>query len=221
MTALGSRKVRPTKEFGHHPQFTEHAESELITINELAAQVGLTTRTIRSYHARGLLPPPTRRGRTPYYDPTHVARMRSILRWQNSGLPLEAIRVLLDPDRVIGELSNIDNLIAGALRAYPDLAHPLIHAGVLRRLPDGTLRVIGARAVLAAFMVGRSGLGVVSALRIIADSVPEVLPYTQATWLRIQQIKHGHLTYDVDEESMVGLSIEVLRLCLTRLAREG
>lgn len=67
----------------------------VLTIDELARETGLTVRNVRSHHARGLLPPPEVRGRTGYYGPEHVARLRLIQRLQNEGMKLSGIKRLL------------------------------------------------------------------------------------------------------------------------------
>jgi DNA-binding transcriptional MerR regulator len=67
----------------------------MLTIDELARETGLTVRNVRSHHARGLLPPPEVRGRTGYYGPEHVERLRLIVQLQSEGLKLEGIKRLL------------------------------------------------------------------------------------------------------------------------------
>ncbi|WP_024799338.1 MerR family transcriptional regulator [Nocardia sp. BMG51109] len=48
-------------------------------IDELARAAGTTSRNVRAYQERGLLPPPSRRsGRALIYDDTHLARLRII-----------------------------------------------------------------------------------------------------------------------------------------------
>ena len=48
-------------------------------IDELARAVGTTSRNVRAYQERGLLPPPARRsGRALIYDDTHLARLQII-----------------------------------------------------------------------------------------------------------------------------------------------
>ena len=49
-----------------------------LTIDELAARVGMTVRNIRAYTSRGLLPPPRLRGRTGLYDEEHLARLTMV-----------------------------------------------------------------------------------------------------------------------------------------------
>jgi DNA-binding transcriptional MerR regulator len=67
-----------------------------LTIEQLAAQSGMTVRNIRAHQARGLLAPPEVRRRVGYYGPEHVARLKLILDLQQQGFNLAAIKHLLD-----------------------------------------------------------------------------------------------------------------------------
>jgi DNA-binding transcriptional MerR regulator len=64
---------------------------ELLTIDQLGARTGITVRTIRFYAGRGLLPPPTLRGRTGLYGPDHVARLELVSELTALGFTLAAI----------------------------------------------------------------------------------------------------------------------------------
>ncbi|HKI67159.1 MAG TPA: MerR family transcriptional regulator [Solirubrobacterales bacterium] len=66
-----------------------------LTIEELAAQTGMTVRNIRSHRARGLLPAPEVRDRVGYYGPDHLARLRMIQELQADGFNLKGIERLL------------------------------------------------------------------------------------------------------------------------------
>jgi len=66
-----------------------------LTIEELAAQTGMTVRNIRSHRARGLLPAPEVRDRVGYYGPRHLARLRMIQELQVDGFNLRGIERLL------------------------------------------------------------------------------------------------------------------------------
>jgi len=66
-----------------------------LTIEELAAQTGMTVRNIRSHRARGLLPAPEVRDRVGYYGPQHLARLRMIQELQADGFNLKGIERLL------------------------------------------------------------------------------------------------------------------------------
>jgi len=66
-----------------------------LTIEELAAQAGMTVRNIRSHRARGLLPAPELRDRVGYYGPQHLERLRMIGELQAEGFNLKGIERLL------------------------------------------------------------------------------------------------------------------------------
>jgi len=67
-----------------------------LTVEQLAAEVGMSVRNIRNHHTRGLLPPPQVRTRVGYYNSDHVARLRLILDLQADGFNLAAIERLLN-----------------------------------------------------------------------------------------------------------------------------
>lgn len=69
--------------------------SRRYTIDELAAETGIASRSIRYYQTLGLLPSPTVEGRTGYYDNTHIERLELIKELQGEGLNLQAIGWLL------------------------------------------------------------------------------------------------------------------------------
>jgi DNA-binding transcriptional MerR regulator len=66
-----------------------------LTVEQLAAEVGMSVRNIRNHHTRGLLPPPEVRARVGYYNAEHVARLKLILDLQADGFNLAAIERLL------------------------------------------------------------------------------------------------------------------------------
>jgi DNA-binding transcriptional MerR regulator len=66
-----------------------------LTIDELAARVGMTVRNVRAYASRGLLPPPRLRGRTGLYDDEHLSRLTLIQRMLGEGYTLAAVERVL------------------------------------------------------------------------------------------------------------------------------
>src|ERR1700730_15199712 len=66
-----------------------------LTVEQLAAEVGMSVRNIRNHHTRGLLPAPEVRARVGYYGSEHVARLRLIQDLQADGFNLAAIQRLL------------------------------------------------------------------------------------------------------------------------------
>lgn len=73
------------------------AVAEDLTIEELAYRSGQTTRNIRAYQSKGLMPPPEARrgGRAGSYGREHLARLRLIGRLQERGFSLAGIADLL------------------------------------------------------------------------------------------------------------------------------
>lgn len=76
-------------------------------IDELAAATGVTSRNIRAYRERGLLPAPLLEGRTGFYTEEHRQRLEIIEDLQARGFSLEAIRQILDAWSVGGDISHL------------------------------------------------------------------------------------------------------------------
>lgn len=72
------------------------SKSNRLTIEQLAAESGMSVRNIRAHQARGLLAPPEVRLRVGYYGPEHVSQLRLIRDLQDDGFNLAAIKRLLD-----------------------------------------------------------------------------------------------------------------------------
>ena len=89
----------PTREKPAAPRAaaaSESAPAADLTIEQLAAAVGMSVRNIRNHHSRGLLPAPEVRARVGYYGSEHVARLRLILDLQADGFNLAAIERLMN-----------------------------------------------------------------------------------------------------------------------------
>jgi DNA-binding transcriptional MerR regulator len=126
------------------------------TLAELAAAAGMTARNVRSYRARGLIDPPTIRGRTGYYGPEHLAQLRDVQALLARGLSLDEVRTAVGHGS--GEL---DDRARAILLSEPspdargedygrlqdstlDLQRPgsierLRELGIIRRSADGSL----------------------------------------------------------------------------------
>jgi DNA-binding transcriptional MerR regulator len=72
------------------------AHAETMTVDDLAATTGTTTRRIRSLQTLGLLPHPTLRGRTGLYGERHRDRLQAVLHLQRRGFALESLVILFD-----------------------------------------------------------------------------------------------------------------------------
>jgi DNA-binding transcriptional MerR regulator len=64
---------------------------EGMTTDELERRAGMTTRNVRSYQTRGILPPPHMIGRVGHHGESHPARLKSTARLQERGFSLAAI----------------------------------------------------------------------------------------------------------------------------------
>ncbi|MEU8539829.1 MerR family transcriptional regulator [Streptomyces sp. NPDC048717] len=74
---------------------------------DLAAEAGITVRTLRFYRERGLIPPPRREGRIAWYDDHHLARLRTIAALLERGHTLNGIADLtaaFESGRNVGEV---------------------------------------------------------------------------------------------------------------------
>lgn len=83
-------------------------------MSELAAEAGITVRTLRFYRERKLIPPPRREGRIAWYNEHHLARLRTIGALLERGHTLGGIAELLtafENGRDVGELLGLENAI--------------------------------------------------------------------------------------------------------------
>ena len=89
-------------------------------VQELARLAGTSTRNIRAYRERGLLPPPRLTGRTGWYDDTHLARLRLLTRLLERGYNLANIAELLsawEAGRPVGDVLGIEQVLTRPLVA--------------------------------------------------------------------------------------------------------
>jgi DNA-binding transcriptional MerR regulator len=155
-----------------------------MTIRQLAERTGMTVRNIRAHQTRGLLPPPTVRGRTGYYGEEHVARIELTREMQADGLNLEAIRRVLDSGD--GSASAIFDFTRALRVPFEDEAPEIVDAdelagvwgeaadpklmrraeklGIFRSLPDGRTEVISPQLLRAAAELAELGIGPEGAL---------------------------------------------------------
>jgi DNA-binding transcriptional MerR regulator len=75
---------------------TQTTPTEALTIDELAARVGMTVRNLREWRTLGLLPAAEIRGRVGYYDPSVVDRIERIKELRAGGFTLELVAKMLD-----------------------------------------------------------------------------------------------------------------------------
>lgn len=129
----------------------EH-EPPPLTIDDLAARAGMTVRTVRFYSGRGLLPPPTMRGRTGYYGPDHLARLELVRELQAHGFTLTAIERYLEnipAEATPGDIALHRSLLAPWSTDLPETVdRAMLEKRAGRRLDDDDLEILVALGVI-------------------------------------------------------------------------
>lgn len=173
-----------------------------LRIDELANRAGTTSRNVRAYQARGLLPAPELEGRTGYYDHEHLKRLELIGELQERGFSLEAIRQTLDiwaRGGDLGDLLGFQHLLTAPLsdeepatytmaeltERFPqlegrrDLLERGLELGLMEVDEHGDLRAPSPMLIEAGAELSRLGIdleviyALVAALRDDADAVAQ------------------------------------------------
>lgn len=122
------------------------ADDVLLTVDELAAAVGLTVRTTRYYASLGLLPPPRRRGRVAVYDERHRARLEVVRALQDHGFTLQAVERYLSSvplEAGVEDLALQRAMLTSWTTEPPqDLSRARLEERAGRRLSDDDLEVL-------------------------------------------------------------------------------
>ena len=212
-----------------------------LTIDELAAQVGVPTRTIRFYQARGALMRPEIRGRVAYYGDAHVERLKLIAQLQDRGLRIDAIRDLVasidkgeldlaewlgiehevqtpwadDQPRTVDE----EGLYALAATRRPGLVADLVRAKLAIRhdnvylVPSPALLGIAMRLVAAGVELPTASAAAEILHKHLSRAVKDLVE------LFMRGVRHGDITLgepDVTFASLRPLGIEAVKLLFAR-----
>lgn len=158
---------------------TPHAVE--MTIDQLAARVGMTVRNVRAYAGRGLIPAPRLVGRTGYYTEQHAARLQLVRDLVDRGYTLGAVeKALADKPHVadshaldlltllndpLGTVTEPERTTVPELSRLAGVEHDdafvdqLVVAGLVERGEGGTLlllRPVLVRAAAQALALGLS-----------------------------------------------------------------
>lgn len=160
---------------------------EDLTVDQLAAKVGMTVRNVRAYAGRGLIPPPRLAGRTGYYDQDHVARLTLVRELLGKGYTLAAVERMMSelPDGALA-LGVFETLVNPWTPAEPEVLDEfqlaeragvphdpavidqLVELGIAERQDDGRLRISNPDLL-------RTGLEVIK-LGVPMQAIFEMLP---------------------------------------------
>lgn len=160
-----------------------------LTIDQLAQRTGMSARNIRAHQSRGLLTPPTLRGRTGYYNGTHVARIELIQRLQADGFSLALIQRLLHTARdSTEELLRLSDALHGPFgdeqprvvdlvelqRSFrstsKDVFKQLERLHILRRLDDGRVELVTPNAFQGGEVLSELGVSAEELVDALAEA---------------------------------------------------
>ncbi|MFF1821605.1 MerR family transcriptional regulator [Kribbella sp. NPDC058245] len=150
---------------------------EELTVDQLAAKVGMTVRNVRAYAGRGLIPPPRLVGRTGYYGADHVARLTLVQELLGKGYTLAAVERMMSelPDGALAlgvfetlvhpwtpsepeELDEFQLAEAAGVPHDPAVIDQLVELGIAERMDDGRLRIPNPDLLRIGFEVIKLGV---------------------------------------------------------------
>ncbi|NOL40011.1 MerR family transcriptional regulator [Kribbella sandramycini] len=160
---------------------------EELTVDQLAAKVGMTVRNVRAYAGRGLIPPPRLAGRTGYYGQDHVARLTLVQELLGKGYTLAAVERMMSelPDGAMAlgvfetlvnpwtpsepeELDELQLAERAGIPHDPAIIAKLVELGIAERLDNDRLRIPNPDLL-------RTGLEVIK-LGVPLDAIFAMLP---------------------------------------------
>jgi DNA-binding transcriptional MerR regulator len=177
------------------------ADSDELTIDQLAARVGMTVRNVRAYASRGLIPPPRLVGRTGYYGEEHASRLRLIRDLIERGYTLSAVEravlahASLPAGHALALLNVLDNPLgqpeepevvsrealaaAAGIRSDDDMVDAMVEAGLAEQIDDSTLRLLRPSIVHAGTQAVALGLSKESTLAMLPLLADHLRPIAQ------------------------------------------
>ncbi|EFG74518.1 transcriptional regulator, MerR family [Mycobacterium parascrofulaceum ATCC BAA-614] len=119
-------------------------------IDDLARLAGTTTRNIRVYRDRGLLPPPLRVGRIALFNDTHLTRLRLITSMLDRGYNIAHVREMLsawEEGKNLGDVLGLETAIVGTWTTEKPETMPLADARRLVDDPDAFERLVRLQVI--------------------------------------------------------------------------
>jgi DNA-binding transcriptional MerR regulator len=130
-----------------HPHGTVSGEYR---IDDLARLAGTTTRNVRVYRDRGLLPPPLRVGRIALFNDTHLTRLRLITSMLNRGYNIAHVREMLsawEEGKNLGDVLGLESAIVGTWTTEKSHSMPLAEARRLINDAKAFDRLVGLQVI--------------------------------------------------------------------------
>src|ERR1700691_6265588 len=119
-------------------------------IDDLARLAGTTTRNIRVYRDRGLLPPPMRVGRIALFNDTHLTRLRLITSMLDRGYNIAHVREMLsawEEGKNLGDVLGLETAIVGTWTTEKAETMPLVDAQRLVDDPAAFERLVALQVI--------------------------------------------------------------------------
>jgi DNA-binding transcriptional MerR regulator len=119
-------------------------------IDDLARLGGTTTRNIRVYRDRGLLPPPLRVGRIALFNDTHLTRLRLITSMLDRGYNIAHVREMLsawEEGKNLGDVLGLETAIVGTWTTEKPESMPLLDAQQLVDDPQAFERLVALQVI--------------------------------------------------------------------------
>jgi DNA-binding transcriptional MerR regulator len=185
------------------------------TIDELAAHTSVPSRTIRFYQAKGVLPPPRKRGRVAVYDDEHARRLQLVGELQDKGLRLRAIRDIVAREDLDGTAIQKWLGIGEQLGSLSSDAPQLLTEDELRKglgdPPPGQISQLVRKGVIKSQGEGAN-------IRYLVES-PALLLLGQRLWAAGVDIDTGIMMRDILQRRFARAAREVVDFAIKRVGQ--
>ncbi|WP_067971623.1 MerR family transcriptional regulator [Mycolicibacter icosiumassiliensis] len=163
-------------------------------IDDLARLGGTTTRNVRVYRDRDLLPPPRRVGRIALYNDTHLTRLRLITSMLDRGYTIAHVKEMIgawEQGKDLGDILGLESAIAGSWTTErpetmpraeaerrigdPPAMQRLVALGVIRLSEADSLATITRPKLIDAFNEVRGyGIAIDKLIDLYEQSLPHI-----------------------------------------------
>ncbi|MGV0748531.1 MerR family transcriptional regulator [Mycolicibacter minnesotensis] len=163
-------------------------------IDDLARLGGTTTRNVRVYRDRDLLPPPRRVGRIALYNDTHLTRLRLITSMLDRGYTIAHVKEMIgawEQGKDLGDILGLESAIAGSWTTErpetmsraeaeqrigdPPAMRRLVALGVIRLNEADSLATITRPKLIDAFNEVRGyGIAIDKLIDLYEQSLPHI-----------------------------------------------
>jgi DNA-binding transcriptional MerR regulator len=128
-----------------------------MTIENLSLRSGVTTRNIRAYQSRGLLPAPVSRAgaRSSFYSSEHLARLRLVSRLQDRGFSLAGIADLLEALVSGKSIEQVLGIESALMESEEDQSQLVSESKLAALLPAAIEREAAIKQLLAVGLIDR------------------------------------------------------------------